>query len=106
MAGVHKETLLVFDAPAELVVCDCRRLAAQLLYLVPFVHPRQVDEHVRMAHVFFSIDFCSASTSLRFSEAPRKFGSQMPPLSSPLTDRFQLLSRSTIDGYLVVYLLM
>jgi hypothetical protein len=53
MAGVHKETLPVFDAPAELVVSDCRRLAAQLLYLVPFVHPRQVDEHVRMARVFF-----------------------------------------------------
>lgn len=53
MASVHKETLLVFDAPAEQVVSDCRRLAAQLLYLVPFVHPRQVDEHVRMARVFF-----------------------------------------------------
>jgi hypothetical protein len=53
MAGVHEETLLVFDVPAEQVVSDCRRLAAQLLYLVPFVHPRQVDEHVRMAHVFF-----------------------------------------------------
>jgi hypothetical protein len=90
MAGVHKETLLVLDTPAELVVSDRRRLAAQLLYLVPFVHPGQVDEHVRMARVFFSIDFCSASTSLRFSEAPRKFESQMPPLSSPFTDMFHL----------------
>lgn len=53
MAGVYKETLLAFDAPAELVVSDCRRLGARLLYLVPFVHPRQVDEHVRMARVFF-----------------------------------------------------
>jgi hypothetical protein len=91
MAGVHKETLLVLDAPAEVVVSNCRRLADQLLYLVTFVHPRQVDEHMRMARAFFfSIDFCSASTSLRFSEAPRKFESQMPPLSSPFTDLFHL----------------
>ena len=52
-ACAQKETLLVLDAPAELVVGDCRRLAAQLLYLAPFVHPRQVNEHVRVARVFF-----------------------------------------------------
>ena len=34
MAGVHKETLLVLDTPAELVVSDCRRLAALLNYCI------------------------------------------------------------------------
>jgi hypothetical protein len=53
MADVHKKTLLVLDTPAELVVSDCRRLAAQLLYLVSLVHPGKVDEHVRMARIFF-----------------------------------------------------
>jgi hypothetical protein len=83
--------LLVLDAPAEQVVTHCRRLAAQVLSFVP---PRQVNEHVRVARVFFfpffSIKFCSASASLRFSEAPRKFESQMPPLSSLFTNMFHL----------------
>jgi hypothetical protein len=56
-----------------------------------FVHPGQVNEHVRVARgFFFSIELCSASASLRFSEAPRKFESQIPPLSSLFTDMFHL----------------
>jgi hypothetical protein len=52
---VPKGTLLDLNAPAELVVNDCRRLAAQLLYFVLFIHPRQVNEHVRNARFFFQL---------------------------------------------------
>ena len=44
MDNVHKETLLVFGAPAELVASDCRRLAAQLLFLVPlYIQGKSMD---------------------------------------------------------------
>jgi len=90
MDNVHKETSLVFGAPAELVASDCRRLAAQLLFLVLLYIQGKSMDMCEWPAFFFSIDFCSASTSLRFSEAPRKLELQIPPLSSPFTDMFHL----------------
>jgi hypothetical protein len=85
----QKETPLVLDAPAELAVSCCRRLAA-LPSSLAFVHPRQPNTRASkpalLFYFYFFRGFCLAFTSLHFSESARKFGSQIPPLSSLFTD--------------------
>lgn len=93
-AGLAREGrhLLVPDAQAEQVVSlvvDWRPTYCPL-----FIQGKSMNmcELARACFFFplFSIEFCSVSASLRFSEAPRKFESQMPPLSSLFTNMFHL----------------